>query len=227
MGRCFWMRIKKLWDASSKPSWSGSGNALQPNWNHFVPMPANCFLVCLCWKVMQLVMNTLIGVWTKSAGSQLISHWFKVNENGKETREIIHQENEGKMCRKIIPFDPLTRHRKCNARWCLFIIYVLKFLLQFSIFFSLAPSISIQLARDYFSAKQFFSVLQFQLLCAWNASTIGTELIFALNRNAEKFPPDTSADLQPFGIPRKILKERRLNFTGKIRSECLNRARLC
>lgn len=121
-------------------------------------MPANRSSICLRWKVMQLVMNTLIGVWTESVGSQLISHWFKVNENGKETREIIHQQNEGKMCRKIIPFDPLTRHRKCSARWCLFIIYVLKFLLQFSIFLFLLHLRSQFNSRETFSRrKQFFS----------------------------------------------------------------------
>lgn len=162
MGRCFWMRIKKLWDASSKLGWSGSGNALQLDWNHFIP--ANGFLICLCWEVMQLVMDALIGVWTKSVGSQLISHWFKVNENGKETRKIIHHQNEGKMCRKIIPFDPLTRHRKCSARWCLFIIYVLKFLLQFPIFLFLLHLRSQFNSRETISQrKQFFSVLQFQL----------------------------------------------------------------
>lgn len=183
MGRCFWMRIKKLWDASSKLGWSGSGNVLQSNWNHSLPMPANCFLICLCWKVMQLVMNALIGVWTKSVGSQLISHWFKVNENGKETREIIHQENEGKMCRKIIPFDPLTRHRKCSVRWCLFIIYVLKFLLQFSIFLFLLHLRSQFNSRETFSRRNNFSAfcnfnccapeMQAQLERSWSLHWIG------------------------------------------------------
>lgn len=154
MGRCFWMRIKKLWDASSK----AVTECVAVQLKSFLPMPANRSSICSRWKVMQLVMNTLIGVWTESVGSQLISHWFKVNENGKETREIIHQQNEGKMCRKIIPFDPLTRHRKCSARWCLFIIYVLKFLLQFSIFLFLLHLRSQFNSRETFSRrKQFFS----------------------------------------------------------------------
>lgn len=157
MGRCFWMRIKKLWDASSQPRRSGSWNALQSNWNHFLPMPANRSSICLRWKVMQLVMNTLIGVWTESVGSQLISRWFKVNEkrnakdnSSKESRENVQKNNS------IWPID--SRHHKCSARWCLFIIYVLKFLLQFSIFLFLLHLRSQFNSRETFSRrKQFFS----------------------------------------------------------------------
>lgn len=198
---------------------SGSWNALQSNRNPFLPRLAYLFTMKGDAARYEYLNRCVNGIGGFTIDFTLVGSKSMRKENARDNSSTEWRENVQKN-NSIWPID--SQHRKCSARWCLFIIYVLKFLLQFSIFLLLLHLRSqFNSRRDFFfrsaKTKQFFSrfaisiVVRLKCKHNWNGADLCIE-----SECGEKFPPDSSADLRPFGIRWKVSQERRLNFTGKI-----------